>query len=112
MKIERQFPACFFPAIPLASIQSTPCFRGGGIRSIAGWQVATSGQIMVTFHLDFRPPSPVSSPQGEDITLRISGFAKTPAPIQSQIDDETWGTFLLLPGEKAGMRAGVQPIVH
>jgi hypothetical protein len=63
---------------------------------------------MATDHLDLRPPSPVSSPQGEDITLHVSGFAKTLAPIQPQIDGETQGAFLLLPGEKAGMRAGVQ----
>jgi len=56
---------------------------------------------------DLRPPSPFSSPQGEDITLHVSGFAKMPAPVQLQIDDEKRGPFLLLLGEKAGMRAGV-----
>ena len=51
---------------------------------------------------DLRPPSPFSSPQGEDISLRVSGFAKTPAPIQLPIDGETRGRFSFSWGRRLG----------
>jgi len=49
------------------------------------------------------PPSPVSSPQGEDITLLVFGFHHAQEPIQSRVCKQTLGAFLPLPkGEGRG----------
>src|ERR1019366_9439295 len=58
-----------------------------------------------------RPPSPRPSPQGEGVSFVCFLIARQPSD-QSPTHDipRNWRTILLLPGEKAGMRAGVKPL--
>ena len=56
------------------------------------------------------PPSPKSSPPGEDFShSRFLFLRMMVRPILSLDIPKTRRTFLLLPGEKAGMRASVKP---
>jgi hypothetical protein len=56
-----------------------------------------------------RPPSPISSPLGEDIPADDFGFADDcPANPIARIFERR-RKILLLPGEKAGMREDVAP---
>jgi hypothetical protein len=59
--------------------------------------------------LVFGPPSPVSSPPGENFNRsRLQLIRQSIRPIQSQVFPKTQEAFLLLLGEKAGMREVVK----
>ena len=56
------------------------------------------------------PPSPVSSPPGEDFNQSHFRFVRQRVrTIQPQVFPKKLGAFLLLLGEKAGMREDVKP---